>query len=207
VKPIRTLLLDADGVVQTPVDGWRDSVASLCGDSSRVEAFLEEVFRAERPCLTSNADFATALGEVLERWGSVASVVDALELWMQIEPREDLLRLVDALRTAGIRVGLASNQQSVRAAYMADVLGYVDRFDDLLFSCRLGHAKPDTAYFRTVLDVLGVQGDQVLFIDDHAANVAAARNSGFNAEIYDSATGVGGMLSLLARHGISGIAG
>ena len=51
---------------------------------------------------------------------------------------------------------------------------------------------------------VGAQGTEVLFVDDHPANVAAARDSGFNAEIYDLATGVEGMRTLLARHGMAG---
>lgn len=201
---VRILLLDADGVIQMPTAGWRDAVASLCADADRVEAFLEAVFAAERPCLTGDGDFPAALSDVLRRWDSPASLGEALDLWTRIEPREDLLRLVDSLRNAGIRVGLATNQQSVRAAYMIDALRYGERFDDLFFSCHLGHAKPGPGYFRAVLSSLDCPGSEVLFVDDHARNVAAARESGFNAEIYDLSTGVEGMRTLLAGHGIAG---
>jgi len=201
---VRVLLLDADGVIQSAVPGWLSSVASLCGDDKRTDAFLEDVFAAERPCLTGSGGFRVALAEVLERWGSAATVAEALALWTQIEPREDLLQLVRSLRETGIRVGLATNQQSFRATYMTDELGYGNRFDDLYFSCHLGHAKPSQNYFRAVLESLDCPAGDVLFVDDHARNVAAARESGFNAEIYDMSTGVEGMRTLLARYGIAG---
>ncbi|MGE0622433.1 MAG: HAD family hydrolase [Pseudomonadales bacterium] len=204
MKPIRILLLDADGVIQAPVPGWRDAVAELCGDAGKVEPFLEALFAAERPCLTGDGDFAAALEGVLATWESPTSAEEALALWTRIEPQEDLLRLVDGLRGDGIRVGLATNQQAFRAEFMTQGLGYGERFDDLFFSWRLGHAKPGAGYFQAVLEALAADGSEVLFVDDHAANVAAARESGFNAEIYDLATGVQGMHTLLARYGLAG---
>lgn len=207
MRSVRILLLDADGVIQAPAPGWRDAVAALCGDAAKVDPFLEALFAAERPCLIGKGDFAAALEEILARWHSPVPVAEALALWTHIEPREDLLQVVDVLRGRGIRVGLATNQQAYRAAHMTRVLGYGDRFDELFFSCRLGHAKPGAAFFTSVLAALDAAGGEVLFVDDHPANVAAARKSGFNAEVYDPATGVKGMHTLLARHGLAGVGG
>jgi len=204
VTPVRCVLLDADGVVQTTTPGWRDAVASLSGSDEGAETFLKALFAAERPCLTGEGDFSAALSRVLAQFRSPASPEDALALWTRIAPSDDVLGIVDALRGAGVRVGLATNQQSFRAAHMTHALGYAERFDDLFFSCHLGHAKPDSAFFGAVLDALGSQAHEVLFVDDHPVNVAAARESGFNAEVYDLATGVGGMRTLLARHGLAG---
>ena len=105
-------------------------------------------------------------------------------------------------RCVVIRIGLATNQQNVRAAFMVDELGYRTRFDDLLISCQLGHAKPGAEYFHAVLELLDLSGAQVLFLDDHASNVEVARKVGLKAEQYHLDSGVSAMLALLARHGI-----
>lgn len=202
---IRVLLLDADGVVQTTGPGWRAALAALCPDPAATDDFLADVFAAERPCLTGAVDFEPALGAVLERWRSTASTAEALAIWELIEPQAQLLALVDELRATGLRVSLATNQQHRRAGFMAHGLGYVERFDDLFFSCHLGCAKPGATYFETVRDALGVQAAQVLFVDDHEVNVAAARESGFNAEVYSLESGLDGMFALLGRHGIRSV--
>lgn len=54
---------------------------------------------------------------------------------------------------------------------------------------------------RTLLDADADRAE--VLVDDQAANVAAARKSGFNAGIYDLATGVEGMRTLLARHDLA----
>ena len=46
---IKTVLLDADGVVQKASPDWRESVAALCPEPGSREDFLAEVFAAERP--------------------------------------------------------------------------------------------------------------------------------------------------------------
>lgn len=200
---VRAVLFDADGVIQTPAREFRSKLAALCGDESRTEDFLEDLFAAERPCLTGEGDFNQALMDVLERWKSRSSLEEALAIWRLIEPREDLLAIVDRLRSTRVRTGLATNQQPERARYMRESLGYADRFDELLFSCVLGHAKPDARYFDRVLEILDLEGDEVLFLDDHVRNVEAARGRGLRAEVYDQATGSGAMIQLLADHGIA----
>ncbi|MEV4134800.1 HAD-IA family hydrolase [Dactylosporangium sp. NPDC049742] len=48
------------------------------------------------------------------------------------------------------------------------------RFDHLFFSHRLRHRKPDPAAFTAVAAHLGAPSDEITFIDDSPANVAAA---------------------------------
>jgi putative hydrolase of the HAD superfamily len=56
-----------------------------------------------------------------------------------------------------------------------------DCFDHLLFSHRLGHRKPAPAAFDAAAKQLGAHPDDILFIDDSAANTEAARAAGWTA--------------------------
>lgn len=199
---IRAVLLDADGVVQVTAPAWRASLAALCQDPARVEEFLGEVFAAERPCTTGAVDFADTLAPVLQRWQVRASVADALRIWTLIEPSADVLALVERLRSAGVTVALATNQQAHRARFMSATLGYAERFDHLLYSCDLGHAKPSPQYFAAALSRLAIDPAQALFIDDAEANVAAARAYGLNAEVYHVSEGTERIRALLNGHGL-----
>jgi putative hydrolase of the HAD superfamily len=120
-----------------------------------------------------------------------------------IEPQAAVLELADALRRIGIRVGLATNQQPERATFMTHTLGYQRRFDDLFFSCELGYAKPDGAYFAAVLERLKQPGREVLFLDDTPGNVEAAQAEGLHARVYELETGRAGMIALLAEFGLA----
>jgi putative hydrolase of the HAD superfamily len=100
-------------------------------------------------------------------------------------------------------VHLGTNQQAGRAAYMRDELGYDDLFDESFYSCELGAAKPDPAFFCRVLDRLGAAAPEVLFVDDNEANVVAARECGLAAEHWHLDEGVDLLRDRLAGHGLT----
>jgi putative hydrolase of the HAD superfamily len=60
-------------------------------------------------------------------------------------------------------------------------MGLGNRFDGSFFSCRMGLRKPAPAYFRLVQSRIGVEPEQILFLDDHEANVTAAERVGWRA--------------------------
>ncbi len=200
---VTTVLLDADGVVQLPVTGWLDRLGALCGVPERRDDFLAEVFVAEKPALTGQAAFRPALSAVLDRWRSPVSVEEAIEVWQLIQPQEQIFEVVADLRSRGCRVSLATNQQAERAAFMADSLGYSSRFDDLYFSCDVGHAKPEAAYFAAVLGHLNQPEGTVLFVDDHPDNVASARTAGMQGAVFDAGAGAREFRALLAAFGLN----
>jgi putative hydrolase of the HAD superfamily len=203
METIRAVLLDADGVVQLPRPTWRASLEALCGDPDRTEEFLGDVFAAEKPCLTGGTDFESALAHVLRKWRSTVSVKVAMRIWTQIEPSADMLALVQSLRGSGVTVALATNQQTHRASFMTGALGYADHFDHLLYSCELGHSKPSAEYFSQALSRVMIDPTQVLFIDDHEANVSAARECGLKAEVFHLSEGVERMHGILQGYGLS----
>lgn len=59
-----------------------------------------------------------------------------------------------------------------------------DAFDLIVGSCYEGIMKPDAAIFERVLDRLGRQPDEAVFIDDFAHNVEGARAVGMHAILY-----------------------
>ncbi|MEZ5558621.1 MAG: HAD-IA family hydrolase [Pseudomonadales bacterium] len=202
MSSIRAVLLDADGVIQLPGPAWRASLEALCADPERVESFIGDLFAAEKPCLTGAADFPSALAQVLNRWRSEVPLQDALQVWTQIEPAPEMLELVCDLRSFGLIAALATNQQAYRAGFMSTTLGYREHFDYLLYSCELGHCKPESGYFASALARMMIDPAEALFIDDHEANVAAARQCGLHAEAFHVSEGRGRIEELLSQYGI-----
>jgi putative hydrolase of the HAD superfamily len=58
------------------------------------------------------------------------------------------------------------------------------RFDRLFFSYRLRRRKPDPAAFTAVAGHLGASSEEIVFTDDSATNVAAAREIGWHSFQY-----------------------
>ncbi len=200
---VRAVLWDADGVLQQLPAGWEASMRPVVGHLvDDVEGFLAEAFAAERPALTGDAHWLEVLPELLGRWGIADSYDDALRVWLTIEPVVEVRELVTSLRSAGIPCYLATNQAEHRGRYMHENLGYAELFDDSFYSYQLGVAKPDPAYFRAVLERVGLAGTEVLFVDDSETNVTSARAAGLTAERWHVDDGVDELLGLLRRHGL-----
>lgn len=82
------------------------------------------------------------------------------------------------------RIYMLSNTNSIHWTYSCHTLfpstGFrpEECFDRIFLSQEIHMAKPDPAAFRHVLDNAGLQAEESLFIDDSAANCAAAQTLG-----------------------------
>ena len=166
VTPPKAVLFDADGVLQQTAD-WREELAEVAGpeDEQRQERLLEEIAKAEGPrTMTGEADLEHSLGTVLERYDDVElEPADVIEAWHSIEVHADVLDGVRELAGRGVLRALTTNQNPPRAAWMRANLPYDELFDAQFYSCEIGLAKPDPAYFHHVLETLGVRAEDALF--------------------------------------------
>ena len=185
MRKVELLLLDADGVVQIDTLDRKHMLAKICGGIADVEKLMIDLFDAELPCLTGQADFPERLQKVLADWGNRVSLEEALIAWTAIEPNAEVLDLVDSILANGTPVALASSQEAFRASYMSKELAYGSRFNHLYFSCYLRKMKPDPAYFNTIFSTLAVSPTRTLFIDDNQRLVDAAKDLGVNAFRFD----------------------
>lgn len=198
---IQHVLLDADGVLQNVPGGWLAALAPYLGDHA--EQFIHEANIDEQPCLRGEGDFLPLLAGHLERYGVTQPVAEVYPaVWHDIHVEPTSVDLVRALRDVGLGVHLATNQEAHRASYMKSELGYDDLFDESFYSCDLGAAKPDAAFFTTAVDRLGTTPPEVLFVDDSEPNVVAAREVGLAAEHWHIADGIPRLHGLMAGHGI-----
>ena len=198
---IRHVLLDADGVLQRHPGGWVEAVEPFVGD--RAAEFFRDVTVDERTCLRGGSDFLPLLAAQLQRYAVRVPVEELYaEVWHRIEAVPSSVELVHALHELGLGVHLATNQQPRRAAYMRREMGYDDLFDESFYSCDLGEMKPEPGFFLAALDRLGARAFEVVFVDDHPGNVAAAREVGLAAEQWSITDGTPALERLLTGHGL-----
>jgi putative hydrolase of the HAD superfamily len=202
---IRAILFDADGVLQRPSVWWREALQPILGvvDIAEVDPFLRDILETELAHLRTPVGFDAALLETLTKWNCSERFADTANALYAIQPYEDVIAVVRALRDAGMPCHLASNQQAGRAMQMSEGLGYKALFADEFYSCHVGFAKPDIAYFNCVLELLGLPSQRVLFIDDRAENVEAAKEAGLVAALYNGESGADVLRAILAEHGVS----
>ncbi len=202
---VKLVLFDADGVIQRPSRPIPDALAALLPNSTAGDQFLEAVFAAERPFLTGGDGFTESLQQVLHEHNSQVALEHALTVWTDIQQVDFAHNAIAGLQANNIPVGLATNQQRHRAAFMRDDLGYRDLFDHLFISCEMGVAKPDVAYFEHIASELagdGLQPSDIAFIDDHPSNVDAAREAGLHSEVFIYTDGENRLREILTGWGL-----
>lgn len=172
------VLFDCDGVMCPPL-----RFAKVLAESHQITMDMTRQFFAESflPSLLGKVDVAQILPPFLQEWNWQGDVDSFLDLWLTSEREADsaMKAVVHDLRSKGFRVGLATNQESRRAAYMRSHMGFGDLFDDLFISCELGAMKPQPEFFSTVTKSLGIAPESILFIDDQSHYIEAARNFGW----------------------------
>lgn len=81
------------------------------------------------------------------------------------------------------RRAVLSNTNALHYPRLMHEMGLAGAFDHYFFSHLIGKVKPDAEAFRHVLDVLDCRAREVLFLDDNALNVDAARALGMHARV------------------------
>ncbi len=101
------------------------------------------------------------------------------------EPVRATERLVGELKRAGYRLYVLSNMSREFIDFLrrADVYAL---FDGEVVSCEEGTVKPEPRIYRILLDRYGLTPADTLFIDDRAANIAAAREAGIDGFLFDA---------------------
>lgn len=95
-------------------------------------------------------------------------------------PLDGAVELLDELRPHYLLACL-SNTNRLHWPWMSAELGLDRRLDRAFASCEIGRLKPDPEAFHHVCRELGLAPEEILFFDDAAINVEAARAVGFEA--------------------------
>jgi putative hydrolase of the HAD superfamily len=89
-----------------------------------------------------------------------------------------------ALKQRGVLTAILSNMGDTVHKRMQRELDWLSCFDVLVWSYQLHVTKPDPAIYRYVLEKLGTQPAETLFIDDRPVNVEAAISIGMKGMVF-----------------------
>ncbi len=93
------------------------------------------------------------------------------------------------LKEEGYQIGLISNTMFAGTSHINDLerFGLVDFFDIMLFSADVNKWKPTTAPFQHVLETLGVEATNAVYVgDDPAADVVGGQATGMKTVYFPS---------------------
>lgn len=184
------MIIDWGGVVTNPildtVDAWiraeqidRDSytavmrswVTGAYGDGA--DNPIHALERGE----CTNEEFERLLAEQLTHVDGRPVRADGLlaRMFAASALEAGMLDLIRSLRQAGLRTALLSNSWG-NDDYPRHL--FPDLFDVVVISAEVGMRKPEERIFRHTAALLGLEPQECVFIDDVAANIAAAQAIG-----------------------------
>lgn len=184
---LRAVIFDFGGVLCfPPTDRQLSEAAALCGLSTSefVHAFWFKRHDYDRGADSATywRDFAGVIGRTFDDAMVREMIRREIDFWSRYDAR--LLAWTADLRRVGLRTGILSNLPLPIGENLRATAGFLDHFDQVTFSYRLGVIKPEPGIYRYALQGLGVAPQEALFLDDRSDNVEGARAIGLNAEVF-----------------------
>ncbi|MCC7320179.1 MAG: HAD-IA family hydrolase [Rubellimicrobium sp.] len=120
---------------------------------------------------------------------------DAIRLWhdrwieMASPAIDRSVRLMRALRARGVPVFALTNFGRESFAHARTLYDFFNEFDGAVVSGEHGVMKPEARIYELVEEMSGLAGADLLFADDNADNIAAARARGWRAHLFEHPEG------------------
>jgi len=105
----------------------------------------------------------------------------------ELQPQGDTVALLQRLHAAGRELHYLSNMPAPIATELEQRNAFMRCFKSGVFSGRVQLAKPQPAIFELAAQQFGADPAQLVFIDDHAPNIAAAQAQGWDGFVFTSA--------------------
>jgi HAD superfamily hydrolase (TIGR01509 family) len=116
------------------------------------------------------------------------------------ELNASMIPVLEQLKERGIRLVLLSNTCISHIRFIREKWNFLDLFDHLVLSFKVGAAKPEEAIYRAALEHLEATPQETLYIDDIPSYVEQGRQFGLNAEVF---TTTARFVETLRTYGIS----
>ncbi len=171
---MKVILFDFFGVLSTPA--YKKVIDTYVPEAERAE------WMKKLDVLDSGDLSEEALIQALAEKGGVSKkeIQDAVD--RAPVRNEELFSFIEAKLKGTYRVGLLTNvPRSLLDRIAGDKLTL---FDPLLVSSDLRLIKPNKEIFVEAIRQAGVPADQILFIDDGAKNIEAAKREGMHGFVY-----------------------
>ena len=187
---VKAILFDWGGVLTQ--GRYRDSIIRLIDSRYKTQIALKRSFIGKlMDKMDSNTlEFDDFTKKINKKFEINISVDEMDEIFRKaiLPANSELIDIIKKLKNK-YRVVLASNNNPktvsiVRAKYEE----LLNLFEKTYFSFEIGLCKPDKEFFLYILRDLGLDRENVLFIDDKLENVQSAKKIGMKSIQFESST-------------------
>lgn len=206
MSPIRAVLFDFNGVLTTSPFA---QMAALGDDHGIDGQVVLELMLGPYDEDTDHAWHRFERGEITAAEYGVDLFARAAEaeididftrladLMSRLEVHEVVVERVRALRAAGYRTGLVTNNVKEASGQWRSLVPVDELFEVVVDSSEVGMRKPNPAIYLRALELLGgVAPDEAVMLDDAEGNVAGARRAGLHAILVDADDPTGALAEL-----------
>jgi putative hydrolase of the HAD superfamily len=202
--PIKAIVWDMGGVILNMMD---ESPRLALAEEFNLP--LEKIYSA---VFDSQSAMQASIGRItlLQHWQNVGKLLDiepsALvsflkRFWSADGIDTDLVAFIRTLKPQ-FRIGLLSNAWDNLRSLIQQEWQIADVFDELVISAEVGLAKPDPRIYQMIVDQLGIQARETVFLDDLERNIQAAREAGLHAiQFRNARQGLLELAALLEQEG------
>lgn len=174
------VLFDNDGLTLDTEVCWTRAEEALFARRGRIFTLAHK----QEMIGTSAVVASATLERHLEAPGTGVALMDELhdllllELEREVLARPGAIALIDALRAAGIPVGMASNSPRAIVDRALGAAGITGRFDHTIAGDEVVHPKPAPDIYLALAGALDAAPARCVAVEDSPTGVAAARAAG-----------------------------
>ena len=184
----KTIVFDLGGVLLD----WnpRYLYGEVFSEVEEMEYFLKEIcspaWNAE---MDADKTLQEGIEELLPKHPAYADQIRMYQIrWLEMLGGEITasVAILRELKNAGYKLAGLSNWPEETFLLIKDQYEFLDWFDPLVISGKVGVAKPDPLIYQILLRELGRTAKECIFIDDMLENIAEAARQGFETIHFDS---------------------
>lgn len=178
---IRAVVFDLDGLLFDTENLWMEEESRLLADYG-----VEYV--ADDRLATVGQTIDTSVAYYADRIGLPTSAIPALRkdltervraaMVQRLQPLPGAIELVRAIASAGVPLGIASNNDKDIVLLALEVAGLADAFDVVVSAEEVERTKPAPDVYLRACAALGVAPSEALALEDSSSGITAARAAG-----------------------------
>lgn len=161
------------------------AVSRIAGQSALSPVQVEQFFfnspllvdyesgRLTRQGFFEQARLATGFRGTMEEFGGYFA-----DIFTEIPP---MIELHAKLRGNGLKTFIFSNTNDLAVEHIRRNFAFFQKFDGYIFSHEVGAMKPDAKIYKSLEELAGRRGAEIIYLDDRPENVAGGLARGWRA--------------------------
>lgn len=175
---IRAIIFDCFGVLAS--DGWLPFKREHFGHDPALFEEAGDLNKQVDSGFINTNEFVSAIAKLAQ-----VPEAEAAECLRQNPVNDELFAYIRTELKPHYKLGILSNASENRLLKMFTPED-VALFDETVLSYQIGATKPDPKAYQAILDKLGCEASECVFIDDQERYVSAAESVGMRAIVYTS---------------------